>query len=489
MGISKQLLVLLLAMSATAIAVAGFYNRTLARVTDAGNRMTQEAIEKLELPTKLFDRLSAAQASCQAILREKDPDNLEKLMVTSETIRKDVDKELAAAGEKAKEVAAAFSAWSKSSQTVIELYLKGNIADANQTALAELMPRGEAMAAAIRKLQTSMEEQINAEVTASAAQVAKTQRTALWTSGIVCALLLVSGLYARQRIVHRLDAVAASLGEMGDGLTHSAVTVAENGTAISDGCNTQAASVEETSAALEQISSMTKRSAETAAQAAQLALQTQQAAEKGNTAMARMSAAIAEIEKGASETARIIRVIDEIAFQTNLLALNAAVEAARAGESGRGFAVVAEEVRNLAMRSAEAARSTSGLIESSLQRAKAGVAVVGEVGTNLADINTAAEQVSGLVGEIAQASNEQSQGLAQSNLAIQQVDTATQQNAARASESAESARQLSAHAERLSVVLSDLVKLVRGKESKPKPGSKPKQAKPETKPESLKLAA
>src|SRR5206468_3255442 len=138
-------------------------------------------------------------------------------------------------------------------------------------------------------------------------------------------------------------------------------------------------------------------------------------ADKGMRSMKRLSQEMDRIRASAHATAKILKTIDEIAFQTNLLALNAAVEAARAGEAGKGFAVVAEEVRNLAMRSAEAAKSTAGLIEGSVEAARNGVALSGEVAKQLAEIHQASEKASALIGEIAAASHEQSQGIGQVN--------------------------------------------------------------------------
>jgi methyl-accepting chemotaxis protein len=205
---------------------------------------------------------------------------------------------------------------------------------------------------------------------------------------------------------------------------------------------------------------MTKKNAETAQQAAALSSETKGASDKGTQAMTRMSAAINEIQKSALETAKIIKVIDEIAFQTNLLALNAAVEAARAGEAGKGFAVVAEEVRNLAMRSAEAAKNTSALIEGSVQSARNGVGISTEVASTLEEINSAATKVNALIAEISAASHEQSQGIGQVNTAVGQMDQVTQSNAAGAEESAAASEELSSQAEQLKGVVSDLLVLV-----------------------------
>ena len=172
----------------------------------------------------------------------------------------------------------------------------------------------------------------------------------------------------------------------------------------------------------------------------------QTSAQRGVDSMARLSEAIERIKTSSDETAKIIKTIDEIAFQTNLLALNAAVEAARAGDAGKGFAVVAEEVRNLAMRSAEAAKTTANLIEGSVRNAENGVAINQEVYSNLEDINNQIRKVGEVMAEIAAASDQQSEGIEQINDAVGQMDAVTQQNAANSEESASAAQELSSQA-------------------------------------------
>jgi methyl-accepting chemotaxis protein len=224
----------------------------------------------------------------------------------------------------------------------------------------------------------------------------------------------------------------------------------------------QEAGLEETSSSLEEMSSMTKRNADNAQQANSLAGEAHKSASGGAEAMGRMSTAIADIQKSSDETAKIIKVIDEIAFQTNLLALNAAVEAARAGEAGKGFAVVAEEVRNLAMRSAEAAKNTSTLIEESVKNSNNGVDIATEVVKVLDEIVGSVSKTTELVGEISAASQEQAQGIDQVNTAVSQMDKVTQQNAANAEESASAAEELSAQAEQMNDAVQELMALVGG---------------------------
>jgi methyl-accepting chemotaxis protein len=258
-----------------------------------------------------------------------------------------------------------------------------------------------------------------------------------------------------ERIINDLDTAATQ--------TMSASgQVSASSQALAQGASEQAANVEETSSTLEEISSMTKRNAENASKVVELSHQTRESTRRGSDAMVRMESAIHAIKEGSDKTARIIKTIDEIAFQTNLLALNAAVEAARAGDAGRGFAVVAEEVRNLATRSAVAAKDTNGLIEDSQTRASQGVAVATEVGAVLGEISTLADEVNNLVGEVAAASSEQHKGVQQISLAAVQMDQVTQSNAATAEETSASAEELSAQAQSLAEIVRQLHMLMHG---------------------------
>jgi len=282
--------------------------------------------------------------------------------------------------------------------------------------------------------------------------------------GVIAAVLAgtLIGTLITRAVNKTLNRIAGTLSAGSDQTSAAAGQVASSSQSLAQGASEQAAALEETTSALEEMASMTKKNAETCQQAASLSNETQKSAAKGNDAMNKMSSAIDDIQKSAAETAKIIKVIDEIAFQTNLLALNAAVEAARAGEAGKGFAVVAEEVRNLAMRSAEAAKNTAAMIEESVNNSKNGVTIAVEVGKNLEEITTAATKVNGLVSEISAASREQSQGIGQVNTAVSEMDKVTQSNAASAEESAAAAEQLSSQSVQLREVVEELVALVGG---------------------------
>ena len=248
--------------------------------------------------------------------------------------------------------------------------------------------------------------------------------------------------------------------------------IASSSESLASSTTEQAASLEETSASLEEIASMTKNNAENSREAKDLTGAMREVADTGASDMDKMAHAMAAIKESSNNIAKIIKTIDEIAFQTNILALNAAVEAARAGEAGMGFAVVAEEVRNLALRSASAARETAEKIEDSIQKSSAGVQINAKVSLSLADIVSKARQADELVAQISIASNEQSQGIDQINSSVSQMDAMTQNNAAGAEESANVSADLRTQSTQLTQLVQELQTLVGGKSSSAKRSSK-----------------
>lgn len=227
------------------------------------------------------------------------------------------------------------------------------------------------------------------------------------------------------------------------------IQVSSGSQTISQGATEQASSIEELSASITQIAAQTKQNAVNANKANELAMSVQTEATDGNDHMEEMQAAMSQINESSQSISKIIKVIDDIAFQTNILALNAAVEAARAGIHGKGFAVVAEEVRNLAARSASAAKETTELIEGSIRKVEVGTRIADQTAAALSGIVSSVEKAAGIVAMIAAASNEQATGIAQVDRGIEQMSQVVQTNSATAQETAAASEELSSQADLL----------------------------------------
>ncbi len=254
---------------------------------------------------------------------------------------------------------------------------------------------------------------------------------------------------AVNQAIQNLDEALAQVGVGAEQVASASRQISDGSQSLSQGASEQASSIEEVSSSLQEVSSMTRQNASNAKEAQGLSDAARGSADRGMESMQRLSKAIEKIKASSDATSKILKTIDEIAFQTNLLALNAAVEAARAGDAGKGFAVVAEEVRNLAMRSAEAAKNTANLIEEAVKNSEGGVAINHEVLKNLEEINGQVKKVSEVMAEIAAASEQQSAGVSQVNIAVEQMNQVTQQVAANAEESASAAEELSGQAEEM----------------------------------------
>ena len=279
--------------------------------------------------------------------------------------------------------------------------------------------------------------------------------------GAISLFILIAVVYYISKSISKpIERIVTNLSETSRDVASISGQVTVASQALANGSTEQASGLEETAASLDEMAEMTKQNAANAQQANSFAVEASKAANNGNEAMIRMNVAIKDIQSSSDETAKIIKVIDEIAFQTNLLALNAAVEAARAGEAGKGFAVVAEEVRNLAMRSAEAAKDTSNMIAESVSNANNGVTIADEVSKVLEDIVSSISKTTDLVAEIASASKEQNTGITQIHAAVNQIDCVTQSNAANAEESASASRELSGQAEKMNCIVDELSQMV-----------------------------
>ncbi|NMA24298.1 MAG: methyl-accepting chemotaxis protein [Clostridiales bacterium] len=276
-------------------------------------------------------------------------------------------------------------------------------------------------------------------------------------------------------LVHNMHRLVSSIYSAADQVASSSSLVADSSLALSQGATEQASAIQELTASLVEIASQTNLNAKNAETANDLAQKAKSLAATGNEHMKSMLSAMDEINESSANISKIIKVIDDIAFQTNILALNAAVEAARAGQHGKGFAVVAEEVRNLAAKSANAAKETTALIEGSSKKVDAGTKIANDTAEALSLIASQVADAADLVSSIAQASNEQAGAIEQVNSVIQKVSQVVSTNAATSQESAAASEELSSQAARLKETVS-LFKLKRTKKEISKGGAeKPPQ--------------
>ena len=266
--------------------------------------------------------------------------------------------------------------------------------------------------------------------------------------------------FVNRSVTSSLSEVASQIAQGADHVSSAAAQISSASQMLAEGTSQQAASLEETSASTEEINSMARRNSENSRSAATLVNQSDEKFSDTNRSLKDMVLAMGEINASSDKIAKIIKVIDEIAFQTNILALNAAVEAARAGEAGMGFAVVADEVRNLAQRSAQAARDTAILIEESISKSNGGKIKVDQVAKAIQTITEQSSQVKTLVDEVRLGSEEQSRGIDQIGKAITQMEQVTQKSAASAEESASAAQELSAQSSSLKDIVMRLNELL-----------------------------
>jgi len=285
------------------------------------------------------------------------------------------------------------------------------------------------------------------------ASTSSTVQGAWWTALLVGLISIVVGAGLSWFMVTALNKeLSATVSELSDGavqIASAASQVASSSQSLAQGSSEQAASLEETSSTTEEINSMAAKNTENSSVMTQMVSNSQEQFVATNHQLSEMVSAMDEINVSSGKISKIIKVIDDIAFQTNILALNAAVEAARAGEAGMGFAVVAEEVRNLAQRSAQAAKDTADLIQESIDKSSSGKAKVGLVASAIHEITDDFIKIKTLVDEVSHGSREQTDGIGQVRRALSNMEHVSQSSAANAEESAAAAQQLNAQSEAL----------------------------------------
>jgi methyl-accepting chemotaxis protein len=295
--------------------------------------------------------------------------------------------------------------------------------------------------------------------------IAKTRNMALSMIALFSVLVGIVFFWLGRAVAGPVNKAAHGLAQIGLELHSAAQQFSESSQVLAQASSEQAAALEETSSSLEELSSMTRQNADNASQADMLTKEASRVIREAGDWMLELTRSMSDISRSSEEISVINKTIDEIAFQTNLLALNAAVEAARAGEAGAGFAVVADEVRNLAMRSTTASKSTADLIETTVGKITAGAELMNRTNQAFGDVSDKSSRVAQLVAEIAAATQEQSQGIAQVSRVVAEMDRVTQSNSANAEESASGSEEIKYKADHMKHYIDELRSMIGMKSS------------------------
>lgn len=397
---------------------------------------------------------------------DKAEENRAKFQELGATIRKTLDEihpllEGPQARKYHDDLSSVLTTWQNEFPGLAKLALEGKIAESLSLANERVLPLHAKFGALAAEFTDLLREQMKTDAQNSKQQAA-TSTTIAWVLIFIGVAVGGAGLWVVRGVNKRLRQIATELGEGAEQVASASGQVSSASQSLAQGASEQAASLEETSASTEEITSMTKKNAENSGTAADVMGQVDRKVTDANRTLGEMVVSMHEINASSDKIARIIKVIDEIAFQTNILALNAAVEAARAGEAGMGFAVVADEVRNLAQRCAQAAKDTAALIEESISKSKEGRTRLEQVTAAIGGITDSALKVKTLVDEVNLGSQEQARGIEQISKAISQMEQVTQKTAANAEESASASEEMSSQAQVLQSLVDQLQGMVGG---------------------------
>lgn len=455
MSVARQFTILIaafaVAMPAGALGMASLLYRNFAAVRQIwaeGNRQNDRLFA-------LVGTIGKAQSQQQRLLREKDPDEIERTLDLAKAASARAAEAIQAAGGSG-DVARAFQSLEQANGRSRDVLLQGDFAQAQEIFMTQSNPAFESLLDAVSTLQAENNHSEEAATTAADARNSRSAAAVFCFVGIFILVLVTAGVLLVRKVNGDLVHAVRQLTEMSKATAAAVGVISRGSQTLANGAGRQAAALQETSESGEEISGMTRSNAEHSRHAAEQMKNAAGSIADANAQLKEMIGSMHEIRSSGDKVARIVRTIDEIAFQTNILALNAAVEAARAGEYGMGFAVVADEVRNLAHRSAEAARNTATLIEESMARSKDGQAKLDRMADAIASITANAGEVDALMEEIRQASDEQARGIEQITGNLARMQQMTQTTASGAEENAAAGEELSAQVEALNSTVREL---------------------------------
>jgi myosin heavy subunit len=457
------LLVFLLVQSAV-------FWRVCERGVQATKGLEQEGLPSIRLLASLQENLAVYRLHSFELMFAQEKDRPAKIAETETVQQRNTDilkqlNQLYPEGEGQKHVAALAASLDEYVRTMgrIRQTLDKDFEGAMKVLDQEVPGKVTALNAAAEQVKAYCTSVATERTALTVSSFGNIRQYVLWlgaSSVVLAALTMLTVAFNSTGVRRALSLLVRDLNDGSALVNQAAAQVSGASQTLAQGSGEQAASIEETSSSLEEMASMTKSNAENADKANSLAREARVAADRGADDMRSMNQAMEAIKASSDDIAKIIKTIDEIAFQTNILALNAAVEAARAGEAGMGFAVVAEEVRNLAQRSAQAAKETAAKIEGAITKTAQGVEISRHVGETLNEIVSKARQVDELAAEVAGASRQQKEGINQINAAVGEMDKVTQSNAASAEECAAAAQELNSQATTMKTAVNELTRLV-----------------------------
>lgn len=477
MSLKAKLLLLCVFMSAIPVVVGGFAFFGMQDLSKSYQKVTTGVLPNIEIADQMYLDFKQVRISLRSLgLPGLSPAQTEAFIKDVQHNIADYDKLsrqyasgnlMASEKELYEKVEIAWQAFKAIGVRVLEHQASGDSVKIQEIFLKDCMEAASVYDQAMSQLVKFQKDQGRTFVGEATTSATKTNNVMLITIGLGVFAGLSIGVFFAVSLSKSIIGVSGDLAKEAREVSQAAAQISSSSQSLSQVASEQAASLEETVATMEELSSMVRLNTENAKQAAALASSTREVAVKGEAEIKTLIDSIQSISEDSKKIAEITSVIDDIAFQTNLLALNASVEAARAGEQGRGFAVVAEAVRNLAHRSAESAKNIAALINGSVEKISRGSSQASQSGVVLADIVNSVKKVADLNGEISTASAEQAHGISQIGKAMNQLDQVTQQNAAASEQSAAAAAQLTAQSEALMANVETLTKVVKGPHAQP----------------------
>jgi uncharacterized phage infection (PIP) family protein YhgE len=487
-NVSKRLALLLLLAVGVPIIAAFYQQQSSTRSFTASTQLTERTVGHFRDSYALLERVNALQAALLTLLQTNDVDRMEQAVAEAQAQHDAVSKLLAQAGDDARIIGEAMQRLGTERKAVVDKVLMGQASLANEHFMGAYASRHSTVLKLLHEYQEAAEQSTRKQIQEQTARIHNHARWQATAIGVALLVLAVLGWDLRSRIVRQLQRTATTLSDAASQLVGSSAQFSATSESLASDSCVQAASLETTTASLDEMTQVTRATVERAGKGQSLAQETLAAAgtstrrlqsmmqllHEVSSAVTEMQAAVEAMQASSADVARTLSGIDEIAFQTNILALNAAVEAARAGESGRGFAVVAAEVRNLAQRSAQTARETAQRIQDCIDTSRSGARtcekVVGSLGEmtrnsteverGFTDIANRVSSVNDLMRDIAASAREQDQGIQQVRSAMVKIDDITQANAATAQESASAAAALKSQAEAMNDSVTELRSMV-----------------------------